>query len=112
MDEGRARDKITAREFWALAPKSLLRRVASRFFELLRPPQPRTCVKFGEGPALDLLLQTELGSDIPLLIQWSLELMELGIPTAYIFTKTKLMEHRPWPEGEGHQRWGQKRQLI
>ncbi|KAH9460518.1 hypothetical protein MJO29_004524 [Puccinia striiformis f. sp. tritici] len=91
----------------------------------------------GEGPALDLLLQTELGSDIPLLIQWSLELMEPGIPTAYIFTKTswagktkhlryayfkrhiqtikthiELMKHRPWPEGEGHQRWGQKRQLI
>ncbi|KAA1132874.1 Beta-1,3-glucuronyltransferase 2 (Glucuronosyltransferase S) [Puccinia graminis f. sp. tritici] len=91
----------------------------------------------GEGPALDLLLQTELGADIPLLIQWSLELLKPGRPTAYLYTKTswagrtkhlryayfkrhiqtirthlELMKTRAWPEGPGHQRWGQERQLI
>ncbi|OAV92534.1 hypothetical protein PTTG_27632 [Puccinia triticina 1-1 BBBD Race 1] len=91
----------------------------------------------GEGPALDLLLQTELGADIPLLIQWSLETLEPGKPTAYLYTKTswagrtkhlryayfkrhiqtirthlELMKHREWPSGPGHQRWGPQRQLI
>jgi len=91
----------------------------------------------GEGPALDLLQQTELGADIPLLIQWSLETLEPGLATAYLFTKTSwagrtkhlryayfkrhiqtirthraLMKSRAWPEGEGHPPWGQKRQLI
>lgn len=91
----------------------------------------------GEGPALDLLLQTDLSEDIQSLIQWRLELLKPGLPTAYIFTKTSwagrtkhlryayfqrhiitirthlaLMKEQTWPEGEGHPKWGQKRQLI
>lgn len=91
----------------------------------------------GEGPALDLLQQTELGADIPQLIQWNMEGLEAGVPTAYLYTKTSwagrtkhlryayfkrhiltirthiaLMKKRAWPEGEGHPPWGQKRQLV
>ncbi|PLW12372.1 hypothetical protein PCANC_20169 [Puccinia coronata f. sp. avenae] len=91
----------------------------------------------GEGPALDLLQQTELGADIPHLIQWNMEGLEPGVPTAYLYTKTSwagrtkhlryayfkrhiltirthiaLMKERAWPEGEGHPAWGQKRQLV
>ncbi|KAI8454454.1 nucleotide-diphospho-sugar transferase, partial [Phakopsora pachyrhizi] len=91
----------------------------------------------GEGPALDLLLATDLSRDFSTHVQWRLNSLKPDVPTAYLFTKTSwagktkhlryaffkrhiltirthldLIRRSKWPEDGLHSRWGQNRQLI